>query len=501
MSETQPAAIIEALPDRPRIYPVAMSGGAGSRLWPLSREALPKQFLPLTESRTLMQGTAARTADATRFAPLTVIANADHGLIISDQLCAVGIDNARLVLEPFGRNTAAAAAIAALIARREDEDALVLLMPADHRIGDVEAFHAAIETGAVAARNGAFVLFGIRPQSPATGYGYIESGEALANASGVHKVGRFVEKPDLATAEGYLAAGTFSWNSGIFLLPAAAFLDEMAVLAPDILAAATSALDGSTTIGDSLYLDADSFAACPSISIDYAIMEKTTRAAVVPVDMSWTDVGSWSALWDIGGKDGADNVLHGDVVAEDASGSYLRSEGIALGAAGISDLIVVATPDAVLVVNKSRDQDVKRIVERLKKDGHPVATQTPLVRHPWGTSRTLHKDATGEMLLHQVAPGQMMPARDFGGTARWIVAGHDAVVVRDQGDLFVADGAAVLVSTSNTRGLRNDGNLPLTVSEVVMIPVPAIFDNDGDDEATPAETAGAGAPLEEAGAA
>ena len=358
------------------ITPVILSGGAGKRLWPLSQDACPKQFLPLTESRTLLQATASRTAGRAEFGPVTVIANNEHRFLVAEQLRELGIKGSRIVLEPMGRNTAPAAAVAAILAARIDPAALVLLMPADHIVGDVDAFLAAIDAGAKVARDGEFVLFGVRPDHPATGYGYIEVGAALDPLGRAHRVQRFIEKPPLASAETYLAAGNFVWNSGIFLLPARGFLQEMERLAPEVYAAARAAIDRAVPDMDFLRLDPVTFGAAPAISVDHAIFEKTDRAAVIQVDMKWTDIGCWSAIWDIAPKDAAGNVTLGNVLAEKTSNSYLRSEGPLIASIGMKDVIVIATRDAILVVDKTHDQEVKQMVERIEEAA------------PWGPRKT-----------------------------------------------------------------------------------------------------------------
>jgi mannose-1-phosphate guanylyltransferase/mannose-6-phosphate isomerase len=345
--------------------PVILSGGSGKRLWPLSTDACPKQFLPLTGCQTLLQLTAMRTALRAEFGPMTVIANNDHRFLVAEQMRQFGVKPLQIVLEPLGRNTAPAAAVAAILAAEADPDTLVLLMPADHMIGDTDAFLAAVAVGAEAARQGEFVLFGIRPDRPATGYGYIEVGEALKCGEQVRRVRRFVEKPTRPTAKSYLASGDFLWNSGIFLLPAVGFLTEIKRLAPRVYAAAREAVDKAVLDADFLRLDG-AFAAAPAISIDHAIFEKTDRAAVIEVAMNWTDIGSWSAVWDLASKDVAGNVTVGAVLAEKTSNSYLRSEGPFLATIGIKDVIVIATRDAVLVIDKAHDQEVKRVVEQLE---------------------------------------------------------------------------------------------------------------------------------------
>lgn len=355
------------MPDRTaRILPVLLSGGGGSRLWPLSRPSQPKHLLALTSERTLLQETALRVSDAARFEALTVITGGAHVAGVREQLRDVGVVAAKFVIEPTGRDTGPAAAIAALLAEGGMPEALVLLMPADHRIVDTEAFQEAVDVGAAAAERGQLVLFGMAPDRPATGYGYIQVGAASPYANGVFAVEAFAEKPDTTTAEGYLARGGYLWNSGIFLFSARVFLAELEIHGPAILRHARAALAAASQEGDSVTLDAESFANCPAVSIDRAVMERTRLACVVPADFGWTDVGSWSALWEIGERDRFDNVVVGDVLVTATSGSYVRSSGPLVATLGVSNLIVIVTPDAVLVADKSRDQDVKALVERLK---------------------------------------------------------------------------------------------------------------------------------------
>ncbi len=353
-----------------RIHPVLMSGGAGSRLWPLSREARPKQLLRLTGERTLLQEAALRGSDPELFAPLITVANVAHRFAVAEQLAELGLPFRKPILEPIARNTAAAVAVAALAAAREDADALILVMPADHVVGDPASFQEAVRAGEPAARRGELVLFGIRPTAPATGYGYIHAGEPIEGAPGVQAVRAFVEKPGRETAEAYVAGGEHLWNAGIFLLPVRTVLAELEAHAPEVLAAARAAFRGAHEDADFVRLDEAALAKSPSISVDHALMEKTPRTAVVPVSCGWTDVGSWSALWELGSDGAADNVTVGDVMAEKTRGSYLRSEGPLIATVGVEDLIVIATADAVLVAHKGHDQDVKTIVERLRALNH-----------------------------------------------------------------------------------------------------------------------------------
>ena len=351
-----------------KIFPVLLSGGAGARLWPLSREKAPKHLLRPVGEETLFQRAALRAMDAALFAPLTVIAGASHRFALAEQLRDIGAENAEIVLEPAPRNTAAAAAVAALTVARRQPDALMLLAPSDHVIADTEAFRATVRTAAEAARAGHLTLFGIEPTEPATGYGYIRAGEPLAAGAPARRVAEFVEKPDAATAEAYLESGDYLWNSGIFLMPVETLMAELRSLEPDLLAAATEALERAERDRDFVRLDAEAFARCRSVPIDTALMERTRKAAVVPAAFGWSDVGSWSALWSIAERDAAGNATSGDVLAFDTRGCYIRSEGSLVATLGVDDLVVVATADAVLVTRRDRDQDIRWIVDRLRVD-------------------------------------------------------------------------------------------------------------------------------------
>lgn len=453
--------------DASKIIPVLLSGGTGSRLWPLSREAYPKQFLPLVDNETLLQQAALRTLDRHQFGSLIVVANAEHRFIIAEQLRTFARPSPRIVLEPVGRNTAPAAAVAALLAEADDPDALILVMPADHIMSDAEAFLSAVSTGEPAARAGSMVLFGVRPTSAATGYGYIRIGEELADVPGANLVRQFVEKPDVGTAEAYVDSGEYLWNSGIFLLPIRRFLEELALHAPDVLTAARAAVANAKRDLDFLRLDADSFSKTPSISIDYAVFEKTARSVVVPTNMPWTDVGSWSALWEIGEKDSRGNVCRGDVVLQDARGCYVRGEGPLVAGLGIEDLVVIATSDVILIAPRSRDQEVKQIVERLKALGREAATQTVLVHRPWGYYQSLHTGERFQVKRITVNPGGKLSLQMHHHRAEhWVVVNGTARVTRDSETLLVTENQSVYLPLGCVHRLENPGLLPLNLIEV-----------------------------------
>lgn len=347
-----------------------MSGGSGTRLWPLSRKAMPKQMHALISDLTLIQHTIERVAavgDELDYAAPVVILNESQLEIAAQQVATLNLDTVQFVVEPEGRNTAAVAAIASeLVARQYGDDALVLLMPADHHIEDVEGFRATVRRASHLGQEGRIVTFGIRPTEPATGFGYIQRGDVQGDG---FQVKRFTEKPDLDTAAGFIAEGGYYWNAGIFLFNCETLKAELQRHEPDMMSSCQQALDRGEVAGDVLRLDRSSFASCRSESFDYAIMEKTNLAAVVPADFAWSDVGSWSALWDVSSKDDGNNVTRGDVIIEGATDCLVMSTGLKVGLIGCHDLVVVATGDAVLVAEKSRDQQVKSIVEKLKKEG------------------------------------------------------------------------------------------------------------------------------------
>src|SRR5215469_12522953 len=387
-----------------QIHPVILSGGSGTRLWPMSRTFYPKQLLPLVGETSLLQQAAARVAEAPGFAAPLVIANEEHRFIIAEQLREIDVVPSALLLEPIGRNTAPAACVAALVLSESESNPLMLVMPSDHTIGDDEAFRAAVDLAATAASSGALVSFGISPERAETGYGYIRRGGAL-ETKGAFTIAEFVEKPGPEQAKQYVASGEYLWNSGIFLFPARLYIDELERLRPTMVGACRRALTGGRQESDFVRLDKDAFSACDSDSIDYAVMEKTRRAAVVPAAMGWSDIGSWDALWEMSGKDDDGNSIEGNVIAEQTRNCYLRSEAGLVAAIGIEDLVVVGTADAVMVAPRKRAQDVKKLVARLVSERRDEADALPTVHRPWGSFTSLHNGHRVQVKHIVVKPG------------------------------------------------------------------------------------------------
>jgi len=450
------------------IWPVILSGGSGTRLWPLSRSLYPKQLLPLIDSESMLQATVRRVANSARYHQPILVTNDDHRFIIAEQLRQSGCDTTAIILEPEGRNTAPAIALAARFVQERDPDALLLVMPSDHLIRDEAAFAAAIDSAAAAAEeHDALLTFGIRPDRPETGYGYICCGAPLGAHNDVHQVDRFVEKPDLATAERYLADSNYVWNSGIFLFSASGYLEELAQFEPEMAEAADAAVSGGAW--DSLFFrpDKDAFRRSPAKSEDYAVMERTRRAAVVPVDMGWSDVGSWAALWEVSPKDGKGNALHGDILVEDAANCYARTDGPVVALAGVEDLIVVATPDAVLVTCRERSQDVKLIVDQLKTNGRDEHVSHTVVHRPWGTYQTTDQGPRFQTKRIMVKPGEKLSLQKHHHRAEhWIVVQGTARVTRGDEVLDLHENESTFIPIGVTHRLENPGKIPLHIIEV-----------------------------------
>ena len=455
----------------PEVQPVLLSGGSGTRLWPLSREAYPKQFLPLVGDDTMLQATWRRVAALSRRAPL-VVANEEHRFLVAEQLRVIGAPTPRIVLEPVGRNTAPAIAAAALIARLDGGDPLLLVLPSDHVVRDDAAFRAAVATAVPAAEAGALVTFGIVPQAPETGFGYIQIDAGQSDpGEGVRKVLRFVEKPDAATAQRYLDDGGYYWNSGMFLFRASRYLEELGKYRPDILAAARAACahldrDGQLHDIEFLRLDREAFAASPSESIDYAVMENTDAAMVLPVDIGWNDVGSWSALWEVSEQDADGNAHHGDVIAVDTRNSYAYARRL-VALVGVDDLIVVETDDAILVAAKDKVQQVKDVVARLKAEQRSQAALHREVNRPWGSYDSVDVGDGFQVKRIKVKPGAALSLQSHERRAEhWIVVRGTARVTRnnDVFDLFANQSTYIPIGAKHR--LENPGDDMLELIEV-----------------------------------
>ncbi|WP_235830131.1 mannose-1-phosphate guanylyltransferase/mannose-6-phosphate isomerase [Algihabitans albus] len=450
------------------IYPVILSGGSGTRLWPLSREAFPKQLLPLFSERSLLQDTVERLRDPTLFAAPLLIANHEHRFLIAEQLRSIGVEPAAIVLEPFGRNTAPAAALAALLLERRDPDAVMALFPADHAIPDVAALRRALEAATPAAEEGRLITFGVQPTLPETGYGYIRVGDALAGLSGVREVVRFVEKPDGATAAQYLESGDYLWNSGIFMMRTTVFLEELRRLQPAVIEAAQAALTAAHSDFDFLRVDGEAFAQSPSLSIDYAVMEHTSRAAVVPMNCGWSDVGAWQALWQLEEKDADANVSKGPVRLSTTRESYFRSEdGRLLVGIGVENLIVVATKDATLVTTRDCASQVGKLVQDLKAEGYSETTLPPVVYRPWGTYEDLAEDDRFRVKRIVVKPGASLSLQyHHHRSEHWVVVEGEAEVECDDTRLTVRPNESVYIPTGARHRLKNAQSDPLVLIEV-----------------------------------
>ncbi|HVC11651.1 MAG TPA: mannose-1-phosphate guanylyltransferase/mannose-6-phosphate isomerase [Burkholderiales bacterium] len=451
----------------PSLVPVILCGGSGTRLWPLSRKLLPKQFLPLITEHSLLQDTALRLAALEDGAPPVLIGNHEHRFLIAEQMQQIGVAPGALLLEPMGRNTAPAVAVAAHVAARRDPQALLLVLPSDHVVRDVAAFGAAVRTARRAAADGALVTFGIVPTEPATGFGYIEQGEALSPGAPLYRIRRFVEKPNPETAQAFLAQGGFLWNSGMFVFGARAYLDELRQLRPDIAEAAARAHATIRADMDFMRLDEEAFSACPAESIDYAVMEKTSRGAVVRSDLGWSDVGSWSALWEVSDKDARGNAVRGDVHLADAAGCLVRSDGRLVSALGVRDLVIVETSDAVLVTARERAQEVREVVAHLEKNGRTEHVSHKRVYRPWGYYESVDAGARFQVKRLMVKPGHALSLQRHRHRAEhWVVVSGRARVTRGEEILSLEENQSTFIPLGVKHRLENPGEVPLFIVEV-----------------------------------
>lgn len=450
-----------------KIIPVILSGGSGTRLWPMSRAALPKQLLPLLSEYSMLQETLLRLAEWPEVSVPVVVCGNDHRFLVAEQLRGIAVAPLSIILEPVGRNTAPAIAAAALRLQTSNEDALMLVLPADHVIRDVPAFHRSVQLAALAASAGRLVTFGIRPSAPETGYGYIRLGDELADCSGAYAVGRFVEKPDAETAAGYLASGDYFWNSGMFLFRPQAYLAELGRLQPKMLELTRKAFEESYSDLDFCRLEEKAFAECPSNSIDYAVMEHTSLSAMVPVDIGWNDVGSWTALWEVQDRDANGNSLRGDVFVESVQDSLIRAESRIVAAIGVKDLVIVETPDAVLVAHKDCAQEVKKVVDHLKSNGRSEHLEHSRVYRPWGWYESIDDGERFQVKRIMVKPGAKLSLQMHHHRAEhWVVVSGTAAITHDGDTRLISENQSTYIPIGVKHRLENPGKLPLHLIEV-----------------------------------
>ncbi|HEY8193908.1 MAG TPA: mannose-1-phosphate guanylyltransferase/mannose-6-phosphate isomerase [Hyphomicrobium sp.] len=452
------------------IYPVILSGGSGTRLWPLSRSMYPKQFIRFFNGQngSFLAAALTRLKQTSGFEAPILLCNNDHRFLIREEVDRAGIEPLAIVLEPAARNTAPAIAVAALLALKDDPNAILAVMPSDHIVKDETNFAEGVKRAAEVAATGKLVLFGIKPTEPHTGYGYIKQGSELPGFNGkAFAVAAFAEKPDRATAETYVAGGNHFWNSGIFVLNAKTYLDEIERFAPDIMKAARSALSGAHEDLGFLRLDKTGFALAPNISVDYAVMEKTAAAAMLPLDVGWNDVGSWSSLWDIAARDDKGNFVNGDAILEDTGDCYVHSEKAIVATIGVKDLVIVDTPDALLVADKSRTQDVSKIVKSLKQSNRKEQEQHLRNFRPWGYFETLNIGPRFQVKLLHVKPGGMLSMQmHHHRSEHWVVVQGTARVVIGEREQLVRENESVYIFATQWHRLENPGKVPVEIIEV-----------------------------------
>ena len=452
------------------ILPVILAGGSGTRLWPLSRALYPKQLISLVDHHTMLQNTILRLEGLDGAQKPIVICNDEYRFMVAEQLRQINIEAESIILEPVGRNTAPALAVAAIRAMKTGDDPVLLILPADHHIQLTAEFQRVLESGHAYAQAGRMITFGIVPDKPETGYGYIKGGDPLPPSGGdatAVSIAAFVEKPDLATARRYVASNAYCWNSGMFMFKASQVVKELDRFVPDIVAACREAIDKGRSDLDFFRLDKAAFAACPSDSIDYAVMEKTDSGAMLPMAAGWNDLGSWEALWQVGEKDDLDNVVKGDVVLHDVGDSYLHAEHRLIAAVGLKDHIVVETSDAVMISPRNRVQDVKGLVDQLKSQNREETRTHKRVYRPWGTVDQLVAGTRFQVNRITVKPGGVLSLqKHFNRSEHWIVVRGSAQVTKADEQLLLKEDSSTYISAGIAHRLENPGKIPLELIEV-----------------------------------
>jgi len=448
-----------------QIIPVILSGGSGTRLWPLSRKQYPKQYLPLAGDNTMLQETILRLSGLENLADPIIVCNADHRFLVAEQCQQIDIKNPTILLEPVGRNTAPAIAAAALQSLKTSDDTILLVLSADHVIQDIDAFHEAINIASNQAQEGKLATFGIVPTDANTGYGYIKSSKN--NTDGAYKVEEFVEKPNFKTAQSYLDQGNYLWNSGMFMFKADTLIDELTTHSPDIVKLVNDAVNNAKQDLDFIRLDKQAFESSPSDSIDYALMEKTTNVVVVPLDAGWSDVGSWSTLYDIGVKDGSGNVFKGDVIAKDTTNTYIYASHHMITTVGVDNLVVIDTPDATFIASQDKAHEVKSIVESLQKKGRDEAHSNRKVYRPWGWYDSIEVGKHFQVKRLHVNPGAKLSLQMHHKRAEhWVVVSGTATATNGEEVLTLSEGQSTYIPIGVRHSLENRTDEPLEIIEV-----------------------------------